>query len=106
MKELNEKDTLIRMAASLLVSYASVQHLPEDERLAEEEEISVHDDELTDSIAKYAIRNKLDIDETIESITAQAEYFIESGNYDREVAEMLIEDGEDLTEYFEPKQLH
>lgn len=101
-----EEQVLIRMAASVIVGFHVVMEIEDpSEREDEEMEIAQADLDLQQKIKIYSNRHQVDFQEAINFFVNEAHKFIESGQYDQEVEEMLIEDG-DWEELVDMKTVH
>ena len=105
-KDLSQREVLVRMSASVIVGYSTLDGLEGDERDQEEEEVMESDAFVTYAIRKYASQQGRDSEEMLEEITKEAHELINSGKYDEEVMEMLVEEGEDVSDYFDQGKLH
>lgn len=100
-----EEELLVRLAANVIAVYSDVQDMPEETQLEEMPDIEKMDAELQQMIILHAERYDLDVEETMEHFANRGTAFLESGQYDQEMLEMLAEDG-DLAEHIDPKLLN
>lgn len=117
MMEVNDKETseglrkeeeqaILRMVASVIVGYSALEGIEDpEEREDEEAELNDADRELQVIIEFYSERHGLDHNKTVEQFADNAMQFIESGQYDQEVEDMLAEEGR-LAEHIDPKNIH
>ena len=105
-KDLSQREVLVRMIASVLMGYSTLEGLDGDERDAEEADVMESDAFITDAVRKYASQQGKNGDEMIKELGFEANELISSGQYDQEVMEMLIEEGEDVSDYFDKTKLN